>query len=257
MVAVVLCASVRGNPQQRWADYTADFMRPPQLRATLPHCADGRGALRVAMMVRCAVAWMLVALAGACSNTNSGPVAVPADTTAQDTTAQVDAAAGADTAAVADAADVGDSAGQPDAGSTDTQPDVALPTGPTVIINEIAASETPDWFELYNPGAAAVSLSGWKFADSTTDFTKAAPFVAGAAVPPGGYLVVKVSTAANGFGLGSGESLAVLRPDGSECDGTNWSKGQSPKGGSLARVPDATGPFVTSKHPTPGAANQK
>ena len=132
-----------------------------------------------------------------------------------------------------------------------------MPAEPTVVINEVAASATPDWFELFNPGTAAVALAGWKFADSATDFTKAAAFASGASVPAGGFLVVQVSTVKNGFGLGAGESLTILRADGKPCDGVNWSKGNSPTGGSYARVPDGTGPFVVSKQPTPGAPNQK
>jgi len=64
-----------------------------------------------------------------------------------------------------------------------------------VIINEIMyhpSSENPaeEWIELYNDGASAVSLTGWKF---TSGVTYTFP---SSSIPAGGYLVVAANAAA-------------------------------------------------------------
>jgi len=64
----------------------------------------------------------------------------------------------------------------------------------TVVINEIhhnpdVKTELVEFIELYNRGAAAVDISGWRFSDGV-DFT----FPSGATVPPGGYAVVAENT---------------------------------------------------------------
>src|SRR5438105_8926103 len=73
-----------------------------------------------------------------------------------------------------------------------------LATG--VIINEFMASNStgyqdpafpgqhPDWIELYNPTASAVSLSGWQLKDGSAQ--AAWVFPAGASIPASGFLVV-------------------------------------------------------------------
>jgi len=65
-----------------------------------------------------------------------------------------------------------------------------------VLINEIMyhpSSElvTEEYVELYNPGAGAVDLSGWKFTNGV-QFT----FPAGTSIPAGGYLVATANPAA-------------------------------------------------------------
>ncbi len=74
------------------------------------------------------------------------------------------------------------------------------PTTP-LFINEIAAEEIPDWFELYNPGDLDVDLTGWTFSDLLSDATKRAPFPANYIVPAKGFLVIEVTDEANGFKL--------------------------------------------------------
>lgn len=64
-----------------------------------------------------------------------------------------------------------------------------------VVINEIAwagsaASANDEWIELYNPGATAVDLSGWKIRDDGAD---AYTFVAGASIAAGGYFLIEDS----------------------------------------------------------------
>lgn len=71
-----------------------------------------------------------------------------------------------------------------------------------VMINEVCAAnwdmlmsasgEYEDWFELFNPGGAAVDLTGWHMSDDPADPGKW-PVPAGVSVPPGGHLVVFAS----------------------------------------------------------------
>ena len=80
-------------------------------------------------------------------------------------------------------------------------PCLLLPMFGQVRINEFMASNTrsvpditdfedyPDWIELHNPGASAVSLDGYYLSDNPNDrFKWAIP--AGASIPAGGYLMV-------------------------------------------------------------------
>lgn len=64
-----------------------------------------------------------------------------------------------------------------------------------VVINEVAwagssDSSNDEWLELYNPGAAAVDMSGWKIRDDGVD---AYTFPAGASIAAKGYLLMEDS----------------------------------------------------------------
>lgn len=106
----------------------------------------------------------------------------------------------------------------------------------SVVINEIMyrprpLSQSPftadpeQWVELYNRGAAAVSLGGWKFTDGI-DYT----FPAGTSIPAGGYLVISNNAA----GL-QAKWPAVASKILGNFDGT------IARGGELLRLCDAAG----------------
>lgn len=73
-------------------------------------------------------------------------------------------------------------------------------TAPQLLINEIVvendvyfvdpdeALETPDWVELYNPGAAPVSLDGVRL--PTTRMSRCASHSPGFSIPPGGRMII-------------------------------------------------------------------
>ena len=42
-----------------------------------------------------------------------------------------------------------------------------------LVVNEVAAGEDPDWFEVVNATTAPVDLSGFVFVDKAGDFSKA------------------------------------------------------------------------------------
>lgn len=75
---------------------------------------------------------------------------------------------------------------------------LASPSRAGIVINEFLANnggglqdedlQTPDWIELYNNGASAVSLSGWHLTDNASNPTKWT-FPA-TNLPAGGYLLV-------------------------------------------------------------------
>jgi hypothetical protein len=138
----------------------------------------------------------------------------------------------------------------------DAGPD-ARPTLRLLVINEVAAAGAPrDWFEVVNATAAPLELSDFIFVDVIDDFMKARPLTAGL-LAPGARHVEDVSDKLNGFGLGGDEELWVYRAaDQVLSDGVDWVEGASPVGGSFARIPDASGPFMTVSPDTRGAPNQ-
>jgi hypothetical protein len=123
-----------------------------------------------------------------------------------------------------------------------------------LVVNEVAASETPDWVELANATAAPVQLSEYCIVDSSAAACSPLPSMALAA---GGYVVVDVSDALTGFGLGNDDAVLVKRiADLRLSDSADYpAGGASPAGSSYARSPTITGPFATTATQTKGAAN--
>lgn len=143
----------------------------------------------------------------------------------------------------------------PNPGDAGTAPDASdNPTFTGLVINEVVAAGSPDWFELFNRSSAAIDLEGAHFSDDAARPLRAT-FSAGQVVPAGGYLVVEVSDDLVGFGLGKDEMLVVFDPDGGEIDRADWDEGDAPDGASWGRNPDGAGSFETMHTPTPGAAN--
>ena len=180
-----------------------------------------------------------------------------ADATAQP--AAADAAVADSALADLGAGDAADGAAGADMpADTPATPDAPASAAAVLHINEIAAAEDPDWFELYNPGSSAVALEGWTFADVVNaEPAKRTAFAKGASVPANGFLQVQVSDLLVGFKLGKDEELAVWRPNGELADSANWQDGDAPIGKSWARFPDGSGPFATTLKPTPGKPNEK
>ena len=137
------------------------------------------------------------------------------------------------------------------------EPAAAAPGDSGLVINEVAARGEPrDWFELYNASDAPLALAGFVFADDLTDRGKRTPFPAGLIVEPGAYVRIELdSDGWPGFALGRDEELGIWSTDGRPVAQVDWQDGDSERGTSYARVPDATGPFRTVTDPTPGAPN--
>ncbi len=168
----------------------------------------------------------LVLVLAACSNASSSTVDAPPH-------GQIDAPAVADASAV------------------DAPPALRL-----LVVNEVAASETPDWFEVVNATASPIEMSDFIFVDAAGDFTKAVPF-AQHTLGPGEYFAQDVDGTTVPFKLAGDEELWVYRKsDHLLSDGVDWAEGDSPAGGSFARNPDVFGAFVTTMHQTKGTPNQ-
>jgi hypothetical protein len=127
---------------------------------------------------------------------------------------------------------------------------------PRVVINELQATGSPDWVELYNPGSTSVDLSGYSLTDN--DEPRRLVISGGTLLGPGAYRVFRNSEAGSGgldrlsFPLDSdGETLVLLNPSGERVDVVRFGPQVTQR--SLAR--DGTGQWVLA-HPTPGTANQ-
>lgn len=123
-----------------------------------------------------------------------------------------------------------------------------------LVINEVAASETPDWFEIVNVGTSPVMLADFAYVDAANDFVKAKPFPS-VTLPPGAYYTQDVDDVTSGFKLASDEELWIYRiGDQMLSDAVDWPEGASTAGMSYARRPDRTGEFATGT-PSKGLPN--
>jgi hypothetical protein len=121
----------------------------------------------------------------------------------------------------------------------------AAPIAGALVINEVAAGETPDWFEIKNVGDTPVQLDDYLFCDISNDFVKAKPF-ASVTLPAGAYFTQDVDDTTAGFKLASDEELWIYRAsDHAVSDSIDWADGDSPMGSSYARHPDGAGAFAT------------
>jgi hypothetical protein len=122
----------------------------------------------------------------------------------------------------------------------------------SVVVNEVESNGgTPgDWVELYNPGASAIDVSGYRFKDG--DDTHSFYFIpAGTSIAPNGYLLLE--EAQFGFGLGSADSARLYPPSGdSVVDSYTWTA-HAPV--SYGRCANGSGSFSANATSTKGATN--
>ena len=122
-----------------------------------------------------------------------------------------------------------------------------------LVINEVAAGESPDWFEVINATTQPIELADYVYTDAAGDLTKAIAF-APHTLAPGAYFAQDCGGAIK---LGSDEELWIYRAaDMQLSDGVDWNEGDSPKNGAYARDPDIFGAFATTTKQTKGAPNQ-
>lgn len=124
----------------------------------------------------------------------------------------------------------------------------------TLVINEVAAAESPDWIEIVNTTNAPIEMSDYCYVDNST--ADCFPFPAGS-LAAGAYATADASDAISMFAYGSADSAIVKRiSDGHISDSVTWVAGDAgPAGESYARKPDATGPFMHDATPTKGLKN--
>lgn len=138
-----------------------------------------------------------------------------------------------------------------------------LPAG--VVFNEILAHTDPPWedaIELFNPGPAALDVSGWFLSDSADRLHKYR-LRPGSVLAPGGYLVVYEiqfggPDALEAFSLDSARGdelwLSEANADGTLTGRRSTARfGASANGVAIGRVPTSAGvDFVPLDHPTFG-----
>lgn len=128
--------------------------------------------------------------------------------------------------------------------------------------NPIGVDGPSEFIELYNGGAGAVDLAGWKIGTGTASTTPVTPAktpkpfaLAGRTIAAHGYLVL--THAADGLTLKNTDgALLLYGPDGKVADLAAFN-GAAPEGKSYSRISYDAGPgqhFIFTD-PTPGAAN--
>src|SRR5262249_20551678 len=127
-----------------------------------------------------------------------------------------------------------------------------------------AAGKFDDWFELYNPGASTVDLTGYFLTDNLTNkFQYLIP--RGYLIPPHGFLLVWADNEPNqnssnrtdlhvSFQLNKdGEAIGLVAADGTQIDAVTF--GPQTNDVSQGRYPDGSFNIVTLPMPTPRASN--
>lgn len=184
--------------------------------------------------------------------------------------AEVDAYAYANTAPIAVWARCPDGAGEwahATAATPGSANDCSIaPVDGSIVINEVD-SQPADWVEFYNPGTAALDISGYEIRDNSDDHRW--QFRPGTTIGAGAYLVVEEGTIGlvsgvetafrDPIGIGSADRIRLFDATGALIDDTlPWSGHAAIDGdaaaATLARCPDGAGAFLLA-HPTPGAAN--
>ena len=180
----------------------------------------------------------------------------PADTTVDDTgttdTGTTDTSTDTGTADTDPADTTIDDTSPTDTGTTDTGPGPV--TGVPPLINEVSASSTPDWFEVYNPNDEPLSLNDFYFSDDELAPQRTL-FPFGITIPARGYYQQTLDAVFPGFALGGTETLVIADLGGVILDTVSWIDGDSPLGESYGRFPNGDGPFKRLYTPTPGTAN--
>jgi len=148
----------------------------------------------------------------------------------------------------------------------------------TLVINEWLADNATvladpadgnyeDWFELYNPGTAAVDLGGYYLTDDLGDPRKfEVPATGQYVVPAGGYLLVWADNESEQNGTNcadlhaelalskGGEAIGVFGADGTRIDAVSF--GPQTTDVSEGRYPDGAGRILAMVLCTPRAANR-
>ncbi|NUS10922.1 MAG: hypothetical protein HOY69_05870 [Streptomyces sp.] len=114
----------------------------------------------------------------------------------------------------------------------------AAPVGyQNVRINEVTSSNN-DTVELYNTGATAVSISGWKMSDDS--FSPQTFSASSTTIPAGGFVTFNSPK-----GLGDSDKVVIYASDGTVVDRVQWATGGAKP--AMARCGgDGTGAWVTT-----------
>lgn len=139
----------------------------------------------------------------------------------------------------------------------------------SLVFNEIAGTGA-DFAEIFNTGSTDVDLSGYGATDSASDGSPRASMVVrfprGTVLRAGGYLVVMFESncpagatypcfrCEGGISQSGGENVHLVNAQNQPVLTLAYPPNGAPAGRSLGRIPNGTGPFVSTLR-TPGAAN--
>jgi hypothetical protein len=128
-------------------------------------------------------------------------------------------------------------------------------------IQDPADLKYEDWFELYNPGNAAIDLTGYTLTDDLLN-SDLWEIPAGTVIPAGGFLLIWADQngTQNAPGVlhadfklsASGESIGLFAPDGTQVDAVTF--GAMAADEARGRLPDGSD-TIGQTSPTPGSAN--
>ncbi|MEE2904315.1 MAG: lamin tail domain-containing protein [Myxococcota bacterium] len=124
-----------------------------------------------------------------------------------------------------------------------------------IIINEVASKGEPeDWVELYNRSSEVIDVLGFGFRDDNPEHA-IYRLTDSATIAPGEYFVVELGASISGFGVGSDDAITLYDMTDLVVDCVDWLEGQSPEGGSFARLPNAGPNWGMTTNPTKGLRN--
>ncbi|WP_423224762.1 lamin tail domain-containing protein [Candidatus Amarolinea aalborgensis] len=157
-----------------------------------------------------------------------------------------------------------------------SQPIPTPTTGPTptpnplwqyVRLNEfLAAPEDVDWngdgelneddeyVELFNTGATAVDLGGWRFDDVANGGSSPFTFAPGTLLPASGFRVFFRSETGVALNNSGGDDVRLLAPDGQMVQSIHYATASNDQAWSA--LPDGSDTWLNSVPPSPGASNQ-
>jgi hypothetical protein len=151
----------------------------------------------------------------------------------------------------------------------DDDDDDVGPPAPELFVNELSSDnegavlddlgQPSDWFEIFNPGDAAVDLAGFTVSDDWTVPARHA-LPAGTVIPAGGFLVLWADGSAEPEGAhvpfrlaSGGEAVGLFTPEGAVVDWVEFPPLQPDE--AWARLPDGADEWMVVARGTPGATN--
>ncbi|MCB0203342.1 MAG: lamin tail domain-containing protein, partial [Anaerolineae bacterium] len=149
---------------------------------------------------------------------------------------------------------------------TPTATATPAPTVDAISLNEFMPDPVTDWngngqtgdsddeyIELYNSQDLAVDLSGWKLDDRSNGGSPPFTLPAGSTIPARGFLVFFSNQTHISLNNSGGDSVRLLRPDGSEVEAYAYTANAPDE--AYSKTSDGGTSWTTSYPPSPGSAN--
>ncbi len=132
---------------------------------------------------------------------------------------------------------------------------VSGPDYSNIVINEFLPAPSTgnsEWVELYNKGASAVDLSGWRVDDILGGGASPYRIPDGTIIEGNGYVVFERT-----FGLNNtGDTVNLIDPEGEVIDSYEYTRDPG-RNNSIGRLPDGADNWVVFINPTKGTKNEE